>query len=58
MTLLDRPADKPMGSMPNACNGWAETQAAYRFWRSKGFPSKIFWQSISAVHIRACRVVE
>jgi len=29
--LLDRLSDKPTLSIPAACNGWAETQAAYRF---------------------------
>lgn len=24
-------ADKPTASIPGACSGWAETQAAYRF---------------------------
>jgi hypothetical protein len=31
VTLLGRLADKPTASIPHACNGWAETQAAYRF---------------------------
>lgn len=29
--LLDRLSDKPTLSIPAACHGWAETQAAYRF---------------------------
>src|SRR6266511_4297478 len=29
--LLGRLGDKPTLSIPAACNGWAETQAAYRF---------------------------
>jgi hypothetical protein len=29
--LLDRLSSKPTLSIPAACNGWAETQAAYRF---------------------------
>jgi hypothetical protein len=29
--LLDRLSSKPTLSLPAACNGWAETQAAYRF---------------------------
>lgn len=29
--LLDQLSSKPTGSIPAACNGWAETQAAYRF---------------------------
>lgn len=29
--MLDRFSEKPTLSIPGACNGWAETQAAYRF---------------------------
>lgn len=29
--ILDRLASRPTVSIPAACNGWAETQAAYRF---------------------------
>ncbi|EAR20480.1 IS4/Tn5 family transposase DNA-binding protein [Nitrococcus mobilis] len=29
--LLERLADKPAASIPGVCNGWGETQAAYRF---------------------------
>ena len=29
--LAERLGSKPMESIPNACSGWAETQAAYRF---------------------------
>ena len=29
--LLDWLADKPTASIPTACNGWAQAQAAYRF---------------------------
>ncbi len=28
--LLERLGDKPMVSIPAACNGWRETRAAYR----------------------------
>jgi hypothetical protein len=31
MLLAERLGGKPTESIPNACNGWAETQAAYRF---------------------------
>jgi Transposase DNA-binding/Transposase Tn5 dimerisation domain len=30
-TILDRFAAQPSASIPGACRGWAETQAAYRF---------------------------
>jgi hypothetical protein len=29
--LLDRLSERPIGSIPTACHGWAETVAAYRF---------------------------
>lgn len=29
--LLERLAERPTASIPGACKGWAETQAAYRF---------------------------
>lgn len=29
--LIERLAERPTASIPGACNGWAETQAAYRF---------------------------
>jgi hypothetical protein len=29
--LAERLAEKPTASIPGACGGWAETQAAYRF---------------------------
>lgn len=31
INLATRFADKPTASIPGACNDWAETQAAYRF---------------------------
>lgn len=47
--LLDRLADKPTASIPNACNGWAQTQAAYRFLAQED----IGWEDILAPHF-AC----
>lgn len=29
--LIERLPEHPTASIPGACNGWAETQAAYRF---------------------------
>ena len=34
--LAERLSSKPTESIPNACLGWAETQAAYRFLRNAG----------------------
>lgn len=33
--LLDRLSSKPMHSLPTACRGWGETQAAYRFFSNE-----------------------
>lgn len=46
VTLLDRLADKPTASIPHACNGWAETQAAYRFLAQE----EIGWEDILSPH--------
>ena len=35
--LLERVAERPTASIPGACNGWAETQAAYRFLAQERF---------------------
>jgi hypothetical protein len=47
--LLESLADKPSASIPSACHGWAETQAAYRFLAQDG----IGWEDILAPHF-AC----
>ncbi len=49
VTLLDRLGEKPTASIPNACNGWAETQAAYRFLAQE----EVKWKDILAPHF-AC----
>jgi hypothetical protein len=46
VTLLDRLADKPTASIPHACDGWAETQAAYRFLAQED----IGWEDILSPH--------
>lgn len=58
--LAERLAQSPTASIPNACGGWAETAAAYRFlaqneleWSDILAPH---WQS-SAERMRACEVV-
>jgi hypothetical protein len=38
--LLDRLSSKPTLSIPAACNGWAETQAAYRFFDNDRLAAK------------------
>ena len=50
--LMDRFADKPTASIPGACNGWAETQAAYRFLSQK----KIGWEAILTPHMQCTEV--
>lgn len=47
--LIERLAEHPSASLPSACNGWAETQAAYRFLGSDAYD----WQDILAPH-RQC----
>ena len=47
--LADRLAAKPTASIPAACGGWAETQAAYRFLAQED----IEWSDILTPHI-AC----
>ena len=44
--LAEAFAGKPMASIPQACGGWTETQAAYRFFGSEEFD----WQDILAPH--------
>ena len=44
--LAERLADKPTASIPGACKGWAETQAAYRFLSQED----VTWQSILEPH--------
>ena len=58
--LAERMAANPMASIPQACGGWAETQAAYRFFAQ----DDIKWEAILASHwesaetrMRAHRVV-
>lgn len=47
--LLNRLGDKPTASIPCACKGWAETQAAYRFFAHE----EVGWEHLLAPHI-AC----
>ena len=47
--LIERLAEHPTASLPGACNGWAETQAAYRFLGCDAYD----WQDIRAPH-RPC----
>lgn len=44
--LLERLANKPSASIPGACNGWGETQAAYRFFAQ----DDVSWSEILAPH--------
>ncbi len=46
MLLAERLADKPNASIPGACKGWAETQAAYRFLSQED----VAWQAILEPH--------
>jgi hypothetical protein len=44
--LIERLAAKPAASIPEACDGWSETCAAYRFLRN----SDVAWEAILAPH--------
>jgi hypothetical protein len=44
--LADRLSQNPTQSIPNACQGWRETQAAYRFFANE----KTTWQNILSSH--------
>jgi Transposase DNA-binding len=44
--LAERLAEKPLASIPGACNGWAETQAAYRFFGQE----ELDWQDLLEPH--------
>lgn len=44
--LAERLGNKPTESIPNACGGWAETQAAYRFLSN----AKADWQALLEPH--------
>lgn len=35
--LMERLSERPAASIPGACNGWAEAQAAYRFLGNDGY---------------------
>ena len=47
--LVERLAERPTASIPGACNGWAETQAAYRFLSGEDYD----WMDILEPH-RQC----
>ena len=50
--LATRFADQPTASIPGACNDWAETQAAYRFFeQSNDKKRSLDWQDVLAPHI-------
>lgn len=60
VALAERLAQKPEASIPEACGGWAETVAAYRFLEQE----KVGWRDILAPHwqctetrMAACPVV-
>jgi len=58
--LAQRVAKQPGKSIPNACSGWAETQAAYRLLSN----DRVTWEALMKAHwdasierIRAHKVV-
>lgn len=48
ISLVEAFSAKPTASIPKACGGWADTQAAYRFFSNE----KVDWQAILAPHIQ------
>lgn len=50
--LAERLAANPMDSIPQACGGWAETQAAYRFLAQ----DDVEWEAILAPHWQSAEV--
>ena len=50
-TLLERLAAKPTAGFPQACRGWGETMAAYRFLRNE----QVDWESILEPHWQQAR---
>lgn len=49
MLLAERLADKPTASIPDACKGRAETQAAYRFLSQED----VTWHAILNLRVRS-----
>ncbi len=49
--LIERLAERPTASIPGACNGWAETQAAYRFLSGEAYE----WMDILEPHRQCTR---
>jgi hypothetical protein len=50
--LAERLGQKPSASIPNACQSWAETAAAYRFLRNE----EVSWEKVLAPHWQASQV--
>lgn len=50
--LAERLGQKPSASIPNACQGWAETAAAYRFLRHE----QVSWDKVLEPHWQASQV--
>ena len=50
--LVDRLGDAPSASIPGACNGRTETQAAYRFFdQARADKRGLGWESVLAPHM-------
>ncbi len=49
--LVERLAERPTASIPGACRGWAETQAAYRFLSGEEYD----WMDILEPHRQCTR---
>lgn len=51
IVLMDKLSARPTASIPSACGGWAETQAAYRFLSN----DEVTWEGILAPHWECSR---
>ena len=49
-------ADKPTASIPNACSGWAETQAVYRFFdQASEKKQALGWEAVLSPHMESAK---
>ena len=51
MRLVERLAERPTASIPGACSGWAETQAAYRLLSGEDYD----WMDLLEPHRQCTR---
>jgi hypothetical protein len=57
-TILSRLADDPQASIPGACRGWSETDAAYKFFRHPGVTAERILAAHREATMARCRQQE